>query len=188
MDHHPLVDWWKGSVRPQRGCSVGWYTSKDVTGTYSCHMTPQASTGFTPFELLFGRRPRGLLDVIKEACKSQVSNPKANIPHKCFKAGASQRQQVTVSTLTASVVSLSVEPLLNLSFFQGWLLVEPYWAHRRNLGGKTRVHLERLYLTVKLGESTRRSWNLELWIEVCGLTFSAYYHHDPHEENQKVNE
>ncbi len=28
---------------------------------------PQASTGFTPFELLFGRQPRGLLDVAKEA-------------------------------------------------------------------------------------------------------------------------
>uniref|UniRef100_A0A9J8CAA1 ribonuclease H n=1 Tax=Cyprinus carpio carpio TaxID=630221 RepID=A0A9J8CAA1_CYPCA len=28
---------------------------------------PQASTGFTPFELLFGRQPRGLLDVAREA-------------------------------------------------------------------------------------------------------------------------
>ncbi|KAL1263245.1 hypothetical protein QQF64_005984 [Cirrhinus molitorella] len=28
---------------------------------------PQASTGFTPFELLFRRQPRGLLDVAKEA-------------------------------------------------------------------------------------------------------------------------
>uniref|UniRef100_A0A9J7Y940 Gypsy retrotransposon integrase-like protein 1 n=1 Tax=Cyprinus carpio carpio TaxID=630221 RepID=A0A9J7Y940_CYPCA len=28
---------------------------------------PQASTGFTPFELLFGRQPRGLLDVAKDA-------------------------------------------------------------------------------------------------------------------------
>lgn len=28
---------------------------------------PQASTGFTPFELLFGRWPQALLDVTKEA-------------------------------------------------------------------------------------------------------------------------
>ena len=27
---------------------------------------PQASTGFSPFELLHGRRPRGLLEVAKE--------------------------------------------------------------------------------------------------------------------------
>lgn len=33
--------------------------------------TPQASTGFTPFELLFGRRPQGLLYVTKEAWKEQ---------------------------------------------------------------------------------------------------------------------
>ncbi|KAL1274384.1 hypothetical protein QQF64_027198 [Cirrhinus molitorella] len=32
---------------------------------------PQASTGFTPFELLFGRQPRGLLDVAKEAWEQQ---------------------------------------------------------------------------------------------------------------------
>ncbi|XP_053486641.1 uncharacterized protein LOC128611284 [Ictalurus furcatus] len=34
---------------------------------------PQASTGFTPFELLFGRRPRGLLDVAHEAWEEQPS-------------------------------------------------------------------------------------------------------------------
>ncbi len=32
---------------------------------------PQASTGFTPFEFLFGRQPRGLLDVAKEAWEQQ---------------------------------------------------------------------------------------------------------------------
>lgn len=28
---------------------------------------PHASTGFSPFELLYGRQPRGVLDVIREA-------------------------------------------------------------------------------------------------------------------------
>lgn len=32
---------------------------------------PQASTGFTPFELLFGRQPRGLLNVAREAWEQQ---------------------------------------------------------------------------------------------------------------------
>ncbi len=36
---------------------------------------PQASTGFTPFELLFGRQPRGLLDVAKEAWEQQQPTP-----------------------------------------------------------------------------------------------------------------
>ncbi|KAL1255564.1 hypothetical protein QQF64_013625 [Cirrhinus molitorella] len=36
---------------------------------------PQASTGFTPFELLFGRQPRGLLDVAREAWKQQQPAP-----------------------------------------------------------------------------------------------------------------
>ncbi len=38
---------------------------------------PQALTGFTPFKLLFGRQPRGLLDVAREAWEQQP------VPH-CF--------------------------------------------------------------------------------------------------------
>ncbi|KAI2644391.1 Retrovirus-related Pol polyprotein from transposon 17.6 [Labeo rohita] len=36
---------------------------------------PQASTGFTPFELLFGRQPRGLLDIAREAWEQQQPTP-----------------------------------------------------------------------------------------------------------------
>ncbi|KAL0199468.1 hypothetical protein M9458_008008, partial [Cirrhinus mrigala] len=36
---------------------------------------PQASTGFTPFELLFGRQPRGLLDIAREAWEQQQPAP-----------------------------------------------------------------------------------------------------------------
>ncbi len=42
---------------------------------------PQASTGFTPFELLFGRQPRGLLDVAKEAWEQQPAAHRSVIEH-----------------------------------------------------------------------------------------------------------
>jgi len=45
-----------------------------VIGTSSCPM----STGFSPFELSYGRQPRGLLDIAKEAWEEQPS-PHQNI-------------------------------------------------------------------------------------------------------------
>ncbi len=42
---------------------------------------PQASTGFTPFELLFGRQPRGLLDVAREAWEQQPAAHRSTIEH-----------------------------------------------------------------------------------------------------------
>ncbi|KAL0194996.1 hypothetical protein M9458_008568, partial [Cirrhinus mrigala] len=42
---------------------------------------PQASAGFTPFELLFGRQPRGLLDVAREAWERQPAPLRTVIEH-----------------------------------------------------------------------------------------------------------
>uniref|UniRef100_A0A9J7WVP0 ribonuclease H n=1 Tax=Cyprinus carpio carpio TaxID=630221 RepID=A0A9J7WVP0_CYPCA len=42
---------------------------------------PQASTGFTPFELLFGRQPRGLLDVAREIWEQQPTAHRTTIEH-----------------------------------------------------------------------------------------------------------
>ncbi|XP_073699461.1 uncharacterized protein [Garra rufa] len=42
---------------------------------------PQASTGFTPFELLFGRQPRGLLDVAREAWEQQPAVYRTVVEH-----------------------------------------------------------------------------------------------------------
>ncbi|KAL1282699.1 hypothetical protein QQF64_001502 [Cirrhinus molitorella] len=42
---------------------------------------PQASTGFTPFELLFGRQPRGLLDVAKEGWEQQPAPHRTVVEH-----------------------------------------------------------------------------------------------------------
>ncbi|KAJ8351918.1 hypothetical protein SKAU_G00233940 [Synaphobranchus kaupii] len=45
-----------------------------------CHLM-KASTGFSPFELLYGRRPRGLLDLAKEAWEQQPSPHRAMVEH-----------------------------------------------------------------------------------------------------------
>lgn len=42
---------------------------------------PQASTGFTPFELLFGHQPWGLLNVASEAWEQQPSPHRTVIKH-----------------------------------------------------------------------------------------------------------
>ncbi len=42
---------------------------------------PQASTGFSPFELLYGRQPRGVLDVIKESWEEGPSNSRSEIQY-----------------------------------------------------------------------------------------------------------
>uniref|UniRef100_A0A8C1JRU1 Integrase catalytic domain-containing protein n=1 Tax=Cyprinus carpio TaxID=7962 RepID=A0A8C1JRU1_CYPCA len=42
---------------------------------------PQASTGFTPFELLFGWQPRDLLDVAREAWEQQPAVHRSTVEH-----------------------------------------------------------------------------------------------------------
>uniref|UniRef100_A0A8C2C586 ribonuclease H n=1 Tax=Cyprinus carpio TaxID=7962 RepID=A0A8C2C586_CYPCA len=42
---------------------------------------PQGSTGFTPFELHFGRQPRGLLDVAREAWEQQPAVHRTTVEH-----------------------------------------------------------------------------------------------------------
>ncbi|XP_071061873.1 uncharacterized protein [Pseudochaenichthys georgianus] len=48
---------------------------------FSIREVPQASTGFSPFELLYGRQPRGLLDIAKEAWEEQPSPHRSLIEH-----------------------------------------------------------------------------------------------------------
>ncbi len=44
---------------------------------FAVREVPQASTGFSPFELLYGRQPRGVLDVIKESWEEGPSNSRS---------------------------------------------------------------------------------------------------------------
>ncbi len=48
---------------------------------FAVREVPQASTGFSPFELLYGRRPRGVLDVIREPWEEGPSNSQSEIQY-----------------------------------------------------------------------------------------------------------
>ena len=48
---------------------------------FAVQEVPQASTGFSPFELLFGRKPRGVLDLIKENWEEGPSPSKNEIQY-----------------------------------------------------------------------------------------------------------
>ncbi len=48
---------------------------------FAVREVPQASTGFSPFELLYGRQPRGVLDVLRETWEEGPSGSKNEIQH-----------------------------------------------------------------------------------------------------------
>lgn len=48
---------------------------------FSIREVPQSSTGFSPFELLYGRRPRGILDLAKESWEQRPSPHRTVIEH-----------------------------------------------------------------------------------------------------------
>ncbi len=48
---------------------------------FAVREVPQASTGFSPFELLYGPQPRGVLDVLRETWEEGPSESKNEIQH-----------------------------------------------------------------------------------------------------------
>jgi len=52
-----------------------------ILSCLQCGRVPQASTGFSPFELLLGRTSRGVLDLIKENCADATSISKSEIQY-----------------------------------------------------------------------------------------------------------
>lgn len=48
---------------------------------FAIREVPQSSTGFSPFELLYGRQPRGILDIARETWEEQNSTGKNVIDH-----------------------------------------------------------------------------------------------------------
>ncbi len=48
---------------------------------FAVREVPQASTGFSPFELLYGRQPHGVLDVLRETWEEGPSESKNEIQH-----------------------------------------------------------------------------------------------------------
>lgn len=48
---------------------------------FAIREVPQSSTGYSPFELLYGRHPRGLLDIAKETWEGEQTPHKSVIEH-----------------------------------------------------------------------------------------------------------
>ncbi len=48
---------------------------------FSIREMPQSSTGFSPFELLYGQRPRGIMDIAKEVWENQPSPHRSVLEH-----------------------------------------------------------------------------------------------------------
>lgn len=48
---------------------------------FAVREVPQSSTGFSPFELMYGRHPRGLLDIAKETWEQETTPYKSVIEH-----------------------------------------------------------------------------------------------------------
>ncbi|XP_075762946.1 uncharacterized protein LOC142819454 [Pelodiscus sinensis] len=48
---------------------------------FAVREAPQASTGFSPFELLYGRQPRGILDVIRERWEDQETRVRGSVQY-----------------------------------------------------------------------------------------------------------
>ena len=42
---------------------------------------PQSSTGFSPFELLYGHTVRGPLDILKESCQGSIRGEESVVSH-----------------------------------------------------------------------------------------------------------
>ncbi|KAG6924293.1 hypothetical protein G0U57_017846, partial [Chelydra serpentina] len=48
---------------------------------FAIREVPQTSTGFSPFELIYGRHPHGILDIAKEYCEEQPYRGRNIIEH-----------------------------------------------------------------------------------------------------------
>ena len=93
---HPITPrqmvWSRGSTRPSNACYRRQPYRKAKTGTSCC-----ASTGFSPFELVYGRAIRGPLDVIREQwvaskkCDESVISHVLSIRDKLSKMTESKR-------------------------------------------------------------------------------------------------
>ncbi len=70
----------------------------------------QASTGFPPFQLLYGRQPRGVLDVLRETWEEGPSETKNEIQH-----------VLDLRTKLHTLGQLSMENLLQAQDKQSWL-------------------------------------------------------------------
>lgn len=75
--------------------------------TFVVREVPQASMGFSLFELLYGRQPRGILDMARETWESQINTSKNVVDHDCIP-----------DRIINSIFSKSIDPMSAFNLFK----------------------------------------------------------------------
>ncbi|XP_016308100.1 angiopoietin-related protein 1b [Sinocyclocheilus anshuiensis] len=136
-----------GRGRRRRRPTTGHRQRPVLLASDSGREVPQASTGFTPFEVLFGRQPRDHLDMAKEAWEQQPAAHRSVIEHVKQMRERIDRLEGRILNSTAEALRLSAlyrelevrfSSLAALVNNQSLLIaaleercLQVYWNHRR---------------------------------------------------------
>lgn len=87
---HRQMDLWSASMEPSKACFASLQAGVTMTGMSTPYLlfayreVPQEYTGFSPFELLYGWRVRGPLDVLREEWTGEYPTKQSVASHACI--------------------------------------------------------------------------------------------------------